>query len=67
MDPPPGFTPKESKVCKLKKALHGLKQPPRAWFGRLSYLMKKFGYKQAIACHTLFYKRDGGNITYFLR
>ncbi|KAJ4706604.1 Retrovirus-related Pol polyprotein from transposon TNT 1-94 [Melia azedarach] len=63
MDPPPGFTPKEGKVCRLKKALYGLKQSPRAWFGRLSYSMKEFGYKQAMADHTLFYKRDGSNIT----
>lgn len=63
MDPPPGFTPKEAKVCKLKKALYGLKQSPRAWFGRLSYSMKEYGFKQALADHTLFYKRDGDDIT----
>ena len=48
MDPPPEFTPKEGKVCRLKKALYELKQSPRAWFGRLSYAMKGFGYKQAM-------------------
>ena len=46
MDPPSGFTPKE--VCKLKNALYKLKKSPRAWFGRLSYTMKGFGYKQAM-------------------
>ena len=63
MDPPLGFTPKEGKVCRLKKALYGLKQSPRVWFGRLSYAMKGFGYKQAMAYHTLFFKRDGDDIT----
>ena len=52
MDPPPGFTPKEGKVCRIKKALYRLKQSPRAWFGRLSLAMKGFGYKQATTYHT---------------
>ena len=63
MDPPLRFTPKEGKVCRLKKALYGLKQLPRAWFGRLSYAMKGFRSKQAMADHTLFFKRDGDDIT----
>ena len=66
MDPPPRFTPKGGKVCKLKKALYGLKQSPRAWFGKLSYSMKEYGFKQAMADHTLFYKRDGDDITLFI-
>ena len=63
MDPPPRFTPKEGKVCRLKKALYGSKQSPRTWFGRLNYAMKGFGYRQAVADHTLFFKRDGDDIT----
>ena len=63
MDPPPRFTRKEGKMCRLKKALYGLKQSLRAWFGRLSYAMKGFGYKQAMIDHTLFFKRDGDDIT----
>ena len=66
MDPPPGFTPKGGKVCKLRKSLYGLKQSPRAWFERLSHSMEAYGFKQALADHTLFYKRDGGNITLLL-
>ena len=63
MDPPLRFTPKEGKVCRLKKALYGSKQSPRAWFGRLNYAMKGFGYRQAVADHTLFFKRDVDDIT----
>ena len=29
----------------------------------LSYSMKEYGFKQAMVDHTLFYKRDGHNIT----
>ena len=63
MDRPSGFTPKGGKVCKLKKALYGLKQSPRAWFGRLSYSIKEYGFKQVMADRTLFYERDGDDIT----
>ncbi|KAI9162634.1 hypothetical protein LWI28_029108 [Acer negundo] len=38
-------------------------QSPRAWFGRLSYSMREYGFKQALADHILFYKRDGDDIT----
>ncbi|CAL9026722.1 unnamed protein product [Prunus brigantina] len=48
MDLPPGIpvTSKEGVVCKLRKSLYGLKQSPRAWFGRFAASMKKFGYVQ---------------------
>ena len=36
-----------NKVCKLKNDLYGLKQSPRAWFGRFVKVMKEFGYKQS--------------------
>lgn len=66
MDPPPGFTLEEGKVCKLKKPLYGLKQSSRAWFGRLSHAMKEYGFKKALADHTLFYKHDHNDFTLFL-
>ena len=33
-------------VCKIKKALDGLKQAPRAWFSRLDNYLKQQGYKR---------------------
>ena len=59
MNIPPGFEGNTSnKVCKLKKDLYGLKQSPRAWFGRFVKVMKKFGYKQSQGDHTLFIKHS---------
>ena len=65
MEPPPGFTEEfqDGEICQLKKTLYGLKQSPRAWFGRFTEVMKKYGYKQSISDHTLFLKKKDGNIT----
>ena len=65
MDVPPGFSSHitEGKVCKLKKTLYGLKQSPRAWFGRFHSAMIKFGFKQTNSDHTMFVKRQRGKIT----
>ena len=45
-------------MCKLKIALYGLKQSPRAWFGRFFEVMRKKGYLQLNGEHTLFYKHS---------
>nr|BAK64102.1 gag-pol polyprotein [Eustoma grandiflorum] len=65
MDPPPGFSKEflPGQVCKLNRALYGLKQSPRAWFGRFTQAMKKDGYRQSNADHTLFIKRQGSLVT----
>lgn len=66
MDLPPGCMVTErqrQKVCKLKKSLYGLKQSPRAWFGRFTKSMTTFGYKQSNSDHTLFLKKLHGKIT----
>ncbi|RVW90875.1 Retrovirus-related Pol polyprotein from transposon RE1 [Vitis vinifera] len=66
MDLPPGCMVSEKqcqKVCKLKKSLYGLKQSPRAWFGRFTKSMRAFGYRQSNSDHTLFLKKQHGKIT----
>ncbi|KAH9766022.1 hypothetical protein KPL70_002047 [Citrus sinensis] len=69
MDLPPGCSGPErlnQKVCKLKKSLYGLKQSPRAWFGKFTKAMVHFGYNQSNSDHTLFIKKRQGALKYFL-
>nr|KYP65831.1 Retrovirus-related Pol polyprotein from transposon TNT 1-94 [Cajanus cajan] len=48
MAQPPGFNTKhKGKVCKLNKAIYGLKQALRSWFQTLSNTLFKMGFKPA--------------------
>ena len=63
---PPGCnrqTEGNKQVCRLRKSLYGLKQSPRAWFGRFTSFMKSIGYKQSNSYHTLFLKYNEDRIT----
>nr|GFA93557.1 putative ribonuclease H-like domain-containing protein [Tanacetum cinerariifolium] len=65
MEAPPGFSEhfKPRKACQLKKSLYGLKQSPRAWFGRFTLEMKRYGLKQSNLVHTLFLKNRKNHVT----
>ena len=65
MSLPPGYVVDSpgNFVCKLRKSLYGLKQSPRAWFGRFSQFMQKVGYRQSNSDHTLFLKHQRGKVT----
>ena len=45
MEQPPGFVAQGEyeKVYHLRKSLYGLKQSPRAWFGKFSQAVETFG------------------------
>ena len=57
MEQPPGFVAQgeSGMVCKLHRSLYGLKQSPRAWFGKFSSIVQKFGLKHSEADHSVFY------------
>lgn len=40
-----GFENKSDKVCKLQKALYGLRESPRAWYECFDEFMKNLGFK----------------------
>ena len=45
-------------VLRLRKALNGLKQAPRAWYDRLTSYLLDHGFKSGQADRTLFVKRN---------
>nr|GFC92644.1 putative reverse transcriptase, RNA-dependent DNA polymerase [Tanacetum cinerariifolium] len=65
MKAPPSFSNhfKPGEACRLKKSLYGLKQSPRAWFGRFTLKMKRYGFKQSNSDHTLFLKNRKNRVT----
>jgi len=58
---PPGyaFAGEEKKVYKLRKALYGLQQAPRAWNAKLDATLKKMGFQQS-AHEAAMYRRGSG-------
>ncbi|EOY04903.1 Cysteine-rich RLK (RECEPTOR-like protein kinase) 8 [Theobroma cacao] len=42
------------KVCHLRKSLYGLKQSPRAWFGKFNEAVQEFGMKKSKCDHLVF-------------
>ena len=42
-------------MCRLRRSLYGLKQSPRAWFSRFSFVVQEFGMFRSTADHSVFY------------
>lgn len=65
---PPGFIDpsRPSHVCKLNKAIFGLKQAPRAWFHRMTCFLLSVGFVQSLADSSLFFFHHGCHTIYFL-
>ncbi|GKC76590.1 putative ribonuclease H-like domain-containing protein, partial [Tanacetum coccineum] len=61
---PPGFEDPDylDKVCKVVKALYGLHQAPRAWYGTLAKHLLDNGFQRGKIDHTLFIKKKKGDI-----
>jgi histone deacetylase 1/2 len=68
MQQPPGFEDSQfpSHVCKLQRAIYGLKQSPRAWYSRLSERLLQLGFKASKADTSLFVFTQGGVQLYML-
>ena len=68
MEQPPGFVAQGESglVCRLRRFLYGLKQSPRAWFGRFSSLVQKFGMLRSTADHSVFYHHNSSGQCIYL-
>ena len=60
----PGFVVQGEigRVCRLRKSLYGLKHSPRAWFGKFSKVIEKFGLQKSKFDHFVFYKNSQADI-----
>jgi hypothetical protein len=47
---------RKSRVYKLKKSLYGLKQTPRAWYGRIDNFLTSLGFTKSKANSNLYFK-----------
>ena len=57
IEQPQGFEINDQKthVCRLKKAVYGLKQEPRAWYGRIDRFLMSLGFTKSGAKFNLYY------------
>ncbi|CAI7835899.1 unnamed protein product [Closterium sp. NIES-54] len=51
---PEGLDDGSNRVCKLKKAIYGLKHGPRAWYHKLEETLLAGGFKKSECDHSLF-------------
>ncbi|GJW56648.1 putative reverse transcriptase, RNA-dependent DNA polymerase, LTR copia-type gag-polypeptide [Tanacetum coccineum] len=57
---PQGFSTKdETRVCKLKRSIYGLKQASQNWYHKFTKSLIGLGYKQFKADHSLFIYKNG--------
>jgi hypothetical protein len=58
IEQPQGFEVEDTKshVCRLKKGLYGLKQGPRAWYGRINSFLTSLGFTKSKADSNLYFK-----------
>ena len=64
MHPPRGVLKagQEGKVCRLRKAMYGLKQAGHEWYETLAAVFYQLGYSRSSVDHSVFYKRISGEI-----
>ena len=65
IEQPEGFllSEKEDYVCRLKKALYGLKKAPRAWYAHLYGYLRQQGFKKVTVDSNLYVQINKDNLT----
>ncbi|KAL0361164.1 UNVERIFIED_CONTAM: Retrovirus-related Pol polyprotein from transposon RE1 [Sesamum radiatum] len=62
IEQPPGYVAqgkRQCMVCKLQKAIYGLKQSLRAWFDKFSRIIGEFGFSRCQVDHLVFVQTTG--------
>jgi Reverse transcriptase (RNA-dependent DNA polymerase) len=65
---PPGFVDSiwPDHVCRLNKALYGLRQSPRAWYYKLSEILLALGFQTSLSDPSLFLYHNGQDTAFLL-
>ena len=68
IEQPQGFeiNGQKTHVCRLKKALYGLKKTPRAWYGWIDGFLMSLGFTKSKEYSNLYYKVDEDGILILL-
>jgi hypothetical protein len=66
MRPPPGFSHAPGLVCRLRRALYGLKQSPRAWYARFHDVVLQIGFQPSTHESALFIRRTSQGLVLIL-
>jgi len=68
LDQPPGYENKNypNRVYRLRKALYGLRQAPRAWYERMANHLSVLGFKRSNADHSLYTRKTEAGIIIIL-
>ena len=53
---------RDSHVCRLNKALYGLKKEPRTWYDRIDSFLSSLGFTKSKVDSNLYYKVEDGNL-----
>lgn len=66
MTQPQGYCENFEYVCKLNKAIYGLKQTPRVWFDKLKNTLYSMKFQSAKSDNSLFIKASKHSTIYVL-
>jgi hypothetical protein len=55
-------TGEEGKVLRLRRALYGLRQAPRAWYEKLDETLRKLGFCQSEHEHAIYCRSNDGSV-----
>ncbi|GKV50006.1 hypothetical protein SLEP1_g56724 [Rubroshorea leprosula] len=66
MKPSPRLNHPPNKVCRLRRALYGLKQSPRTWYGKFSATISEFGFTSSPHDTALFIRKTAWGMVLLL-
>jgi len=63
---PTGYDDKSGKVCKLNKALYGLRESPRTWYECFDEYIQNLGFQRSESDYCLYIKQENDETIYLI-